>query len=58
MKPRNIYLSEKQWSKVKKIAGRTGISVSELIRRMVDRIIEEDEEKRFRRRISLEKHQR
>ncbi len=32
----NIYFSDRQWKELNRIAGKTGISTSELIRRILD----------------------
>jgi predicted DNA-binding ribbon-helix-helix protein len=53
MQPKNIYLSPKQWENLDKIASETGISVSELVRRIADRIIEEHDDKKFQRKLAL-----
>ena len=46
MKRTDIYLTEIQWRKLKNISKKTGLSVSEIIRRMIDEGLEKYEGKK------------
>ena len=45
MKRVNYYLSEKQIKDLKQLSGKTGITVSEIIRRAIDEYLDENKSK-------------
>ena len=52
-KMRGIYLTHQQWAELDKYADKRGLTIAELIRRLVDNFLEAEDNKKFERKIRL-----
>lgn len=53
MKVRSVCFSDEEWQGLKEIADRTGITLSELLRRMVDKEIERFQDRELQRDVLI-----
>ena len=52
-KMRGVYLTHQQWAELDKYAAKKGMTIAEVIRRLVDDFLEAEEEKKFQRKLAL-----